>query len=248
MPKKIAVLIPARYNSKRIPKKPILKIGKDTLINKTFKNLLNCFNKKDIFVITDHKNIVKSLKPLTKNIIFSKKKFLNGTERCSYAIKYIRKNYDYFLIVSCDNPFLNKKLFSFIKKKIKYIDSKTEALTIHTNISEKKAENENIAKILINKFNDVVYISRSKLPFVFKKNNKVKFFSHHGLVVFKKKLLINYKNLYLGQEQFAEDNEWLKLIFNNIKFKSYFYKNIEPEINTKKDLKKYFPIIFKNIK
>jgi len=245
MPKKIAVLIPARYNSKRLPKKPLIRIGKDTLINKTYKNILSCFSKNDIFVITDHRNIIKSLRPLTTNTIFSKKNFLNGTERCSYAIKNIKKKYDYYLIISCDNPFLNKKLFSFIKKKILLADNQTEAITIHTNISEKKAENANIAKILINKDNDVIYISRSKLPYVFKKKNKVKFFSHHGLVVLKRKLLIRYKNLYIGQEQFAEDNEWLKLIFNKIKFKSYYYKNIEPEINTKKDLKKYFPLIFK---
>ena len=247
MKKKLAVLIPARYNSKRLPKKPLLNINGEPLIVKTYKNILECFNKEDIYIITDHHSVVEALKKYTQNVLLIKKSFLNGSERCSYAVKFLKKKYNFYLIASCDNPFLNKKLFSFIKNKVNKLHKKVEAFTIHTDISEKGANNANIAKIIVGKDNNVIYLSRSKLPYRFKKNNKINFFSHHGLVIFRKKLLENYKKLYLSPEQFAEDNEWLKLIFNNIKFKSYYYKYIEPEINTKKDLKKYFPIIFKNI-
>lgn len=244
--KSLAVLIPARYNSKRLYKKPLIKIGKQNLINRTFDNITNCFDKNDIYVITDHKNVVDSLSKKTNNLILIKKNFLNGTERCSFALKKIKKKYDYYLIVSCDNPFLNKKLFNFLKFKLKNIDKKIDAFTIHTDISEFKARNKNIAKIIVNHLNDVIYISRSLIPFIFKKHkSRLKYHSHHGLVLFKRKVLENYKNLKLEENQIIEDNEWLKLIFNKIIFKSFFYKNIEPEINTKHDLKKYFPLYFK---
>jgi len=245
MKKKIAVLVPARYRSKRLPKKPIFEIDGQKLIVRTVYNLNKYFDSKDIYVVTDHKEIANSLKDAKCNVILNKKTFLNGTERCSYALKFIKKKYDYYLIASCDNPFLDKNIFKFLTKKINLIKEKVDAITIHTKISSKNALNKNIAKIIVSKDNDVIYISRLRIPYIFKEK-KITFYSHHGLVLFTRKLLKGYNALHTSDAQYVEDNEWLKLIFNKKIFKSYFYRHIEPEINTKKDIKEYFPIkIFK---
>ena len=144
------------------------------------------------------------------------------------------------MIASCDNPFLDEKIFKFLTKKINLIKEKVDAITIHTKISSKNALNKNIAKIIVSKDNDVIYISRLRIPYKFKEK-QIPYFSHHGLVLFSKKSLEEYKMLYTSDEQYVEDNEWLKLVFNKKIFKSYFYKYIEPELNTRKDIKTYFP-------
>ena len=118
----ICVIIPARVRSKRIPNKPLLKISKnDFLLLRTFKRISKKFDKKDIYIATDSKKVLIEMNKFTKNILLIDRYCLNGTERCSYAIEKIKKKYKYFLIVSCDMPFLSHKIISFFKKKIKIL-------------------------------------------------------------------------------------------------------------------------------
>jgi 3-deoxy-manno-octulosonate cytidylyltransferase (CMP-KDO synthetase) len=99
------VIIPARYNSKRLFGKPLINIGGEPLLLKTYNKVLMFFNKKDVYITTDSEKVKKRFKKITKNIILTKNYCLNGTERCSFAINKIKKKYKYFIITSCDMPF-----------------------------------------------------------------------------------------------------------------------------------------------
>ena len=55
-------------------------------------------------------------------------------------------------------------------------------------------------------------------------------------------VLKEYIKLKSTSLQILEDNEWLKFIENDYILRSYEYKKLKPEINTKKDIKKFFPI------
>ena len=239
----ICVIIPARVKSKRIPNKPLVKISKnDFLLLRTFKRISKNFNKKDIYIATDSNKVLIKMSKYTKNNILVNECCLNGTERCSYAIEKIKKKYKYFLIVSCDMPFLSHKIITFFRKKIKTLKS-FDGITIHAKVKNLKIlKNKSIAKITLNKNKTIKTISRTKIP----ENNTN--FTHHGLVLLKRKVLLNYKTLKNMPLQLKEDNEWLKLIENNYQIFSFLNNSIKPEINTKKDLKKYFPIRFKNYK
>jgi len=251
--KKIGVLIPARYNSKRLPRKPLLKINGEALVIKTFKKISQVVDVDDIYVVSDNKKVLNELKNLSKNLIYEKKNCLNGTERCSYAIKKIKKEYEYFLITSCDMPFLNIDVLQYLIRKIKDSKNYYDSFTVHTLIRNVNIlKSRSVAKVVLNLSNEILYFSRSPIQFLNIKKTRFEkiikknmFYSHHGLVAIKKNILDKYKNLKNSPLQLLEDNEWLKLIEYGYKIKSFFYKKISPEINTKSDLKKYLPIFFK---
>lgn len=239
----ICVIIPARVKSRRIPNKPLVKISKkDFLLLRTFKKIIKKFSQEDVYIATDSKKVITSMKPYSKNIILINRNCLNGTERCSYALEKIKKKYKYYLIISCDVPFLSDKIFAFFKKKTKTLKS-FDGITVHANIANPKIlNNKNVAKITLKNHKIIETISRLKI-----KNDK-KNFTHHGFVLLKRKILLNYKKIKNTPLQLKEDNEWLKLIENNYKIFSFLNHSIKPEINTKNDLKKYFPIRFKYYK
>lgn len=239
----ICVIVPARVKSRRIPNKPLVKISKkDFLLLRTFKKILKKFAQEDVYIATDSKKVLTTMRQYSKNIILINRNCLNGTERCSYALEKIKKKYKYYLIISCDMPFLSDKIFSFFRKKIKILKS-FDGITIHANITNPKIlNNKNVAKITLKKDKIIETISRLEI-----KNNK-KNFTHHGLVLLKRKVLLNYKKIKNTPLQLKEDNEWLKLIENSYKIFSFLNYSIKPEINTKNDLKKYFPIRFKYYK
>jgi 3-deoxy-manno-octulosonate cytidylyltransferase (CMP-KDO synthetase) len=243
---KIAIIIPARYNSKRLPKKPLLKINNITLVLHTYLRATKALNKKDIYITSDSKKVLDEFEGITNNTILIKKNCLNGTERCSHAVEKIKKNYDYFLILSCDMPFLDIGALNYLLKNINNSKKNYDAFTLHTSIQGiKTLKDKSIAKVVVNLNNEILYISRSPIP-TFKniknKPNQVKgkkdLYSHHGLVAIKKNILRKYKNLKNTKLQLHEDNEWLKIIEHGFKIKSIYSKKISPEINTKSDLKK----------
>lgn len=234
---KLGVLIPARYNSTRIPNKPLIKINNQSMVCRTVEKISKVIDKKNIFVISDNQKVLDEFNNSKINTILSKKKTLNGTERCSNALLKIKKKYDYYLIISCDNPFINQDIIKFIKKKLK--KKNKFAVTVHKRIDYKsELTNLGIAKIVIAKNNDVMYLSRNPIP-SFIKQKKQKNFSHHGIVALPYFMLLKYKKLKNTYYQLAEDNEWLKLIEHGFVIKSYLYHKINSEINDFKDLEYY---------
>lgn len=232
----ICCIIPARYNSSRLPGKPLLKINKKELLLLTYNNIKKVFKEEDIYIFTDSKKVAERFKNL--NIFFFRKSFINGAERASYGLKFIKKKYEAALVLSCDNPCLEKKAvldtlntYLSIKK-----DDQFCAGTVHCKRVIKKND-RNIAKVVLNEKNDIMYLSRNQIPSQ-KINNKY-LHTHHGPVCVKIKYLKKYFKLKNTYNQITEDNEWLKFIDHGYKIKSMLTKNISQEVNVKKDLNFY---------
>jgi len=180
------ILIPARLKSKRIFNKPLYKINNETILNLTIKKCLKVYDHKNIFVITDSSLVRKSCLNLVQNVLTFKKKFLNGTERCSYAVDFINKKFDKFIIISCDMPYFYPKTINFLEKKFRenYIKKKNTIITIHKKTKSKKdLNNKNIVKIAVTKNNNILYFSRAKIPSNYKKVSPEIFCTHHGIVM-----------------------------------------------------------------
>ena len=240
---KNCIIIPARYNSKRLPGKPLININGEPLIVRTIKKLKKKFDIKNIYVCTDNKKVADVLKNVIKgNTIIIKKNCLNGAERCSWAFEKINKKYDYATIVSCDMPFINSDIIKTLEYKATNDKSNADGFTVHAKISDHRITREKaIAKIVVSKNNRILYLSRAGIPYP-KNFIEGKFFSHHGIVMLKKDVLKKYKYLNNTSLQLIEDNEWLKLIEHDYVINSYLHKKIKPEINTRKDIKEFFPI------
>lgn len=231
---KICCIIPARYKSSRLPGKPLIKINNKELLLLTYNVANKIIKKEDIYIFTDSKLILSRFRNI-KNIFLSKIFFLNGTERASYGAKHLKKKYDAALILSCDNPFLDQNIIVETIKAYEEIknDNRYCGGTVHCkNVGVQN--NKNVAKLVTDQNNDILYISRKQIPSKKIKNNF--FLTHHGPVCLKIKSLREYKDLKNTPLQIAEDNEWLKFIEHGYKIRSRVVKKIAQEINVKKDL------------
>ena len=86
----ICYLIPARYQSSRLPEKPLLKINNTSIISLVYNQVKKCKFKGDIYVITDDNRIINEVGK--DNCIEVNQKCLNGTERICYALGKSIKN------------------------------------------------------------------------------------------------------------------------------------------------------------
>ena len=119
---KILCCIPARYNSSRLPGKPLLKINNKTIINRVYekaqKTVVN-----EIIVLTDDKRIYNEVLSFGGNCVIINKECLNGTERIINYLKNINNNeYNIIVNIQGDEPFINPNV---INQTIKNFTEKT---------------------------------------------------------------------------------------------------------------------------
>ena len=161
---KIVALLPARLHSTRITTKCLKKINGIPIIIHTLARVKLAKGIDDIFVCTDSNKIKKLIEKFGGKALISTKKHKNGTERISEFAKKIKANL--FIDVHSDEALLNPKnverLIEFHKK------NKSFDIVVPHKIS-KSSGGKNIVKLLINKFNEVIYFTRSSCPFGFRK-------------------------------------------------------------------------------
>jgi 3-deoxy-manno-octulosonate cytidylyltransferase (CMP-KDO synthetase) len=245
MKNNFCVLIPARYESKRLPGKPLILLNKKSILLRTFNQVKKIFNPNDIYVFTDKEIVKKNLRKLIPNIFVIKKNCENGTVRCSFGLDLIKSKYKGYLIISCDFPFISNNIILKTLESFKEIlnNKKYAGATVHVRLNAQELlKNKKIIKVVLNKNQDIMYLSRLSIPSNYKYNHTI--FTHHGPVCLKYNVLKKYKYLKDTPLQLSEDNEWLKLIENGHLIRSKRVNKISIEINDKDDLKFYKKKLF----
>ena len=126
----ICYLIPARYNSSRLPGKPLLKIKNNSVIQLVYNQIKKCKYKGPIYVLTDDDRIVNEIGD--DNSLKITNNCLNGTERICYALKILKKKYDIIVNVQGDEPFIDPINIDFVIDK--YINHQNEDKLVCTTI------------------------------------------------------------------------------------------------------------------
>ena len=119
---KILCCIPARYESTRLPGKPLLKINNKTIINLVYEKALQT-NVDDVIVLTDDKRIFDEVESFGGKCFIVEEYCLNGTDRIiTYLNKIDHTSYDVILNLQGDEPFIkpdvvNQTIDNFLEKK-----------------------------------------------------------------------------------------------------------------------------------
>ncbi|MDA7733633.1 NTP transferase domain-containing protein [Candidatus Pelagibacter sp.] len=231
----VDVLIPARLKSKRLKNKPLIKIGQLTLIEHVIERVKLSKLVNSVTVCADDKKIFNFLKSKNYKCILTNKKFKNGTERIASVLK--KFNSDLIIDVQCDCLFLDPKELDRVIKfhlKKKFFD-----IVLPYQKYTKKNE-INSVKIVSDKKDKILFMSRSDIPSYFRHAKKKYFKRHEDFISFKPESLKKFINLKISENELLEGIELLRAIDNNMSIGTFqtkpLFRNVE-SINTVKDLK-----------
>ncbi len=164
------IVIPARLKSSRLPNKPLIKILGKEMILRTIDRCKLSISQRLIYVATDSVKIKKFLyKKNFRNVILTSKKNKTGTDRIYEFSKIIKAKR--YINVQGDEPIVNPKDI----KKIIDFSSKNKSIIYNGYASVKKnksTSSSNIPKVVLDKYNNLLYITRSDVPSNFKYKNK----------------------------------------------------------------------------
>ena len=227
------LVIPARYNSKRLPGKPLMDICGIPMIIRTYNQCKKIVDKSKILIATDDKRIQKVCEKEKIKVVMTSKKCLTGTDRIAEVAKRFKA--DFYLNVQGDEPICNpvdiKKLLITAKKYPKTI------INGYTAIKDKELFfSGHIPKVVFRKDGRLLYQSRAPIPTT--KNKKfvkawrqvcIYSLPYESLKVFKSVK----KKTTLEQ---LEDCELLRFLELGLEVKMIKMSNKSVAVDTKKDL------------
>jgi 3-deoxy-manno-octulosonate cytidylyltransferase (CMP-KDO synthetase) len=234
----ILCCIPARYDSKRLPGKPLLKINNKTIINLVYEKALQT-KVDDIVILTDDKRIYDEVISFGGNCVIITEYCLNGTDR---IIKYLEKidnsKYDIIVNLQGDEPFIDPNVVNEIIDN--QIEKKVECSTVCFKTNNKEEiSSKSRGKAVVDNFNNIIYCSRNVIP-TNKNENIIEnhlYNIHVGIFVYDKIYLLNHFNKENTNNQLLEDIEWLKIIEQGFKINTIFSEKLERGIDTIEDYK-----------
>ena len=141
---KVIALIPARLNSKRLPKKVLLSIENLPLIIHVYRRVLFAKKIDEAYICCDDKTIFNCAKKFGAKVILTSKKHNNGSERILEGYKKIKKNYNLIVDVQGDEPLINPQ---HIDKVIDFHLKNKDADIIVPNLLIANTPNKNIVKL-----------------------------------------------------------------------------------------------------
>ena len=233
---KILCCIPARYQSTRLPGKPLLKINNKTIINHVYEKAKQT-KVDEIIILTDDKRIFDEVQCFGGKCFIINEQCLNGTERIiMYLNKIVHSQYDIIVNIQGDEPFIKPEVIdetinNFIKKK-----PTCSTICFKTNDKE-EILSKSRGKVVVDNFNNIMYCSRNIIPSN-KKENIITghlYNIHVGIFVFDKKYLLNHFSKYDTTNQLLEDIEWLKIIEQGFTINTIFSEKMERGIDTIED-------------
>ena len=240
----IIALIPARYQSSRLPGKPLLKFGNETMIQKVYQQTIKSKLIDKAFVLTDDIRVKESVEAIGGNCLMITDECLNGTERICIAVNKfpeLFENVKYIVNVQGDEPFINPKHIDIAINKM--IQSKKENIkcsTLHYKINKvDELNNTSIGKLVLDSNDCIMYCSRNCIPA--NKSSKpnlqnCNYYAHIGLFVFDIDYLKNnYYNKPNTPLQLEEDIEWLKLLEQGFTIVSSCVDDYEIGVNLPED-------------
>ncbi len=229
------IIIPARYDSTRLPGKPLLKIFGKTMLNRVWESCIKVSGKDKVLVATDSDKIATHCKEVGMNFLMTSSKCKTGTDRVIEVSKKIKRTF--YINVQGDEPLVSP---SDIKKIIKsYNANRSYIINGMSKIDfEKDFRNINVPKIVTDNDSNLLYISRSPIPITKKKLFK-NAFKQVCIYAFPRDVLTK-NNLFNKKSKLeaVEDIEILRFLEKGLKVKMVKLSNKSIAVDTLRDLKK----------
>jgi 3-deoxy-manno-octulosonate cytidylyltransferase (CMP-KDO synthetase) len=234
-------IIPARYASTRFPGKPLVDIAGKSMIQRVYEQAKKCIHLSEVIVATDDDRIFKHVHEFGGKAVLTLSDHQSGTDRCAeVALKH--PEYDVIVNIQGDEPYIDPEQIT--KLITCFSDPDTQIATLIKKVlTEQELYNTNSPKVILNKYSEAIYFSRSPLPHIRGQEPQnwlqhFNYFKHIGIYGYRADILQQITKLSVSPLEKAESLEQLRWIENGYKIKVAKTELETYAIDTPEDLEK----------
>lgn len=227
---KAVAIIPSRLESSRLPEKALKDICGIPMIIHVLKRCLLSNELSDVVVATDSKKILKLVSSWGGKAVLTSKEHKTGTDRIAEAAKDIEA--DLIVNVQGDEALVNPDHIDTIVKVMRQNPEINVGILVNDFY---KLNSPGDIKVVLNENDEVMYLSRSDIPSLFRTEN-IKMLKAYHVVPFRKEFLFKYTSWGPTSLETIEFNEYLRILEKGERFKAVKVDSAALSVDTQEDL------------
>lgn len=209
---KIIGVIPARYQSSRLPGKLLKDIHGKPMIYWVAKRV-EASILPEYYVATDDNRIFDTCQKYSIPCVMTSIKCINGTERIAELASKISA--DYYVNIQGDEPCIEVEAINKFVNSLQQFDyvNFLQAVSIITDQDE--ALDNSVVKVAVSEFNEVLFYSRLPIPFS-RDESHTSYYRCLGLYLYSRDFLRKYSLMNSTKLENIEHIEQLRILENKI--------------------------------
>ena len=210
-------VIPARYSSTRLPGKPLKEICGVPMICRVWERANRAESVAEVIVATDDERIFDAVEKFSGRAMMTRADHKTGTDRLAEVAEKF-PDADVIVNVQGDEPLIEPSLIDELVAEFAE-DNELQMATVATELNDAdEMNNPNNVKVVIDRYNDALYFSRSLIPYP-RNLGKSKVFKHIGIYAYRRQFLIDYAKMEPTPLEQTESLEQLRALENGFKIR-----------------------------
>lgn len=241
------VVIPARYDSERLPGKALLEIAGKPMIQHVYERAVDS-GADSVVIATDDSRIAEAAKKFGAKVCMTSDEHTTGTDRIAEACTALDYDEDEIVVcVQCDEPQIPPEAIRQLAADLEEHDNVKCASICEPFETADELFNPNVVKVVLNHRNYAIYFSRAPIPwergvFDTKDLDNVNLESHYrhvGLYAYRVGFLEDYIEWSDAPIENVERLEQLRILWHGGRIHMVVSKKRMPVgVDTEEDLKR----------
>jgi 3-deoxy-manno-octulosonate cytidylyltransferase (CMP-KDO synthetase) len=226
--KNIALIIPSRLNSTRLPQKPLAKIGSMTMIEHVVLAGIKS-GIESVYVATDSADIANLAEERGAKAIITNQECVSGTDRVFLAAQLADLPHEVIINLQGDMPFVDPQVIAQVGQMCANGDWDITTAVAPAKVEYAKSSSN--VKAIVDQNGRALYFSRSMIPY-----NALEYLCHIGIYAFKKEALQKFCSLPMSAIEKAESLEQLRALDNGMTIGACRVADMPISVDTPEDL------------
>ena len=219
---KVSVVIPARYESSRLPGKPLADIAGNPMIQWVYERARKAQRVHEVWVATDDNRIKETVDRFGGNCRMTSAHHRSGTDRIAEIAQYM--DWDIVVNVQGDEPLIHPDMIDAVVATLEKNDS-VSLCTLKRNLTTPdEMLDPNVVKVVTDCYDRALYFSRAPIPYhrdhwktlyeIGRSPLPELVFKHVGIYGYRRDVLISLASLPPTPLEQAEQLEQLRALEN----------------------------------
>ena len=237
---RVALVIPARYGSSRLPGKPLADLHGKPMVQWVYEKACQVAAASDVVVATDDQRILNAVEAFGGKAVLTSHSHPSGTDRLVEVMQHLEA--DIYINLQGDEPLVRPEDIDLLAAGM-LEDESVEVGTLCHAIDADEAMNPNAVKVVLGNAGDALYFSRSPIPFPREQAAHPGYLKHVGVYAYRRSVLSRYASLPASSLEQTEQLEQLRLLSGGLRIRAFQVAPTGPGVDTPECLEKVRAIL-----
>ena len=229
MTMRVAIIIPARFASTRLPGKPLLDILGKPMIQHVYERAREVEGVEAVIVATDDERVAAVVRGFGGEAMMTSAAHVSGTERMAELLPAIGA--DLLVNLQGDEPLITAADVNTLITGMR-LDPRAQVGTLCHRISASEACDPHTVKTVLNDSGEALYFSRSAIPYARESQAGLVYRRHIGIYAFRRDVIAGYAAIQPSVLEDSEELEQLRLLSAGIRIRVWQVDPIGPGVDT----------------